>query len=121
MDKLIRPVDIATDSAEWLRMRLALWPHHDADEMRADMRSWLDEPNSATFVAVRANGNLCGFIEVGQRKYAEGCESSPVGYIEGWYVDADVRGQGVGKCSDGGRRLGTGAGFGRDCIRYLAR
>jgi aminoglycoside 6'-N-acetyltransferase I len=39
---------------------------------------------------------LGGFLEAGTRKYAEGCETSPVGYIEGWYVDEDLRQQGIG-------------------------
>ena len=40
---------------------------------------------------------LGGFLEAGTRKYAEGCDTSPVGYIEGWYVDEDLRGKGIGK------------------------
>jgi aminoglycoside 6'-N-acetyltransferase I len=32
---------------------------------------------------------------VGSR--AEGCDSTPVGYIEGWYVDEDMRRCGVGR------------------------
>lgn len=28
---------------------------------------------------------------------ADGCESSPVAFLEGWYVDADTRGKGVGR------------------------
>jgi aminoglycoside 6'-N-acetyltransferase I len=48
------------------------------------------------FVAQRANGKLGGFLEGGTRKYADGCDSSPVGYIEGWYVDEDLRRSGVG-------------------------
>jgi GNAT superfamily N-acetyltransferase len=35
-------------------------------------------------------------VERGSRDYAEGCLTSPVGYIEGWWVDPDVRGQGLG-------------------------
>ncbi len=27
---------------------------------------------------------------------ADSCETSPVAYLEGWWVDADVRGQGIG-------------------------
>ena len=45
----------------------------------------------------RSDERLGGFIEMGQRNYAEDCETSPVAYIEGWYVDADLRGQGWGK------------------------
>ena len=28
---------------------------------------------------------------------ADGCTTHPVGYVEGWYVDPDVRRKGVGK------------------------
>jgi aminoglycoside 6'-N-acetyltransferase I len=31
------------------------------------------------------------------RPYADGCSTRPVGYLEGWYVDSDVRRQGVGR------------------------
>jgi len=51
----------------------------------------------AVFVAVRPEGGLGGFLEASLRTYAEGCDSSPVGYIEGWYVDPDLRRQGVGR------------------------
>ena len=35
--------------------------------------------------------------KVGARPYADGCETSPVGYIEAWYVDTDVRRRGYGR------------------------
>ncbi len=35
-------------------------------------------------------------MEVSLRNYAEGCDTSPVGYVEGWYVDPDLRRGGVG-------------------------
>jgi len=92
----VRPLQDA-DTEDWLRMRRALWPEGTEAEMRADMALWLSEKTNATLVLVGEKGHLCGFIEVGQRKYAEGCESSPVGYIEGWYVDESARRQGGGK------------------------
>ena len=64
--------------------------------MRAEMEDWQTNPKNATFVIERAGGLLGGFIEMGQRNYAEGCDASPVAYIEGWYVDKDLRGQGWG-------------------------
>jgi aminoglycoside 6'-N-acetyltransferase I len=85
------------DRPEWLRMRLALWPEHAPDGHRADIDKILADPMRPAFVADRANGRLGGFLEAGTRVYAEGCESSPVGYIEGWYVDEDLRGQGLGR------------------------
>ena len=85
------------DKPEWLCMRLTLWPHHTADELAPDMDGMLADPLQPVYVAELSNGSLAGFLEAGTRKYAEGCETSPVGYIEGWYVDADLRGQGIGK------------------------
>jgi aminoglycoside 6'-N-acetyltransferase I len=34
---------------------------------------------------------LCGFSEVSLRNVAAGCTTSLVAYIEGWYVDEDIR------------------------------
>jgi aminoglycoside 6'-N-acetyltransferase I len=59
------------------------------------MESWAARPDAVTFVAVRPIGGLCGFIEAGTRSYAEGCASTPVPYVEGWYVDPDVRRSGI--------------------------
>ena len=95
-DPKIRPA-ISADMAEWLRMRLALWPDNSADELSAEMATILGNPVTPVFVADRGNGKLGGFIETGMRSYAEACHTSPVGYIEGWYVDPDLRRQGVGR------------------------
>jgi aminoglycoside 6'-N-acetyltransferase I len=84
------------DDDEWLRMRLALWPDDDAEGHRAGMREWLARTDACVIVAARDDGALAGFAEVGSRPYADGCETSPVGYLEGWYVDPDVRRRGVG-------------------------
>ena len=63
----------------------------------ASMAAWLARPNTEVLVAERPDGaGLAGFAEVGMRSYADGCETSPVAYLEGWYVDEDVRRQGVG-------------------------
>jgi aminoglycoside 6'-N-acetyltransferase I len=42
---------------------------------------------AAAFIAA-VDGTPAGFIELNLRPYAEGCESSPVPHIEGWYVVA---------------------------------
>ena len=91
----IRPAQ-ADDKREWLRMRLALWPDNSMEAAHAEMDGYLADPSTPVFVAVRENGNLGGFLEGGLRKYAEGCDSSPVAYLEGWFVDEDLRQQGVG-------------------------
>ena len=73
-------------------MRNMLWP----DQTAADMATWLARRDAAVLVAERKSNGLCGFAEVGVRSIAEGCATSPVAYLEGWYVDPDVRRQGIG-------------------------
>ncbi len=86
------------DRAEWLRMCYALWPYGDLAEHAAEIDQYFAERGrGVVFVAPRPTGGLQGFVEVSIRTYAEGCATSHVGYIEGWYVEADVRQQGVGQ------------------------
>jgi aminoglycoside 6'-N-acetyltransferase I len=78
-------------------MRHALWPEESGEELERGMAEWEARADAAVFVAVRPDGSVCGFVEAGSRSYADGCETSPVGYVEGWYVDPDVRRQGYGR------------------------
>jgi aminoglycoside 6'-N-acetyltransferase I len=86
------------DMDAWLRLRAALHElaPDDMEAERQDAAAWLRRPNAATFVAERADGGLAGFAEVGERDYAEGCATSPVAYLEAWWVEPDVRRGGVG-------------------------
>jgi aminoglycoside 6'-N-acetyltransferase I len=85
------------DVDEWLRMRRALWPQCPDAEHRDEIDAILAKTDGIeTFVWVRDDGRLGGFLEATLRLGAEGCDSSPVGYIEGWYVDNDMRRRGVG-------------------------
>lgn len=81
------------DRHQYQRMREALWP--DCSDAENDV--WFAREDAATFLAERDDGTVCGFVEVGSRPYAEGCDSSPVGYIEGWWVDEAVRTRGAGR------------------------
>jgi aminoglycoside 6'-N-acetyltransferase I len=88
---------LSNDDAEWLRMRRALWPEVSVETHRNEMVAWLARSDGIVLVAPRtATAGLAGFAEVGARSLADGCETSPVAYLEGWYVDADMRRQGVG-------------------------
>ena len=91
----IRPV-VTADKVEWLRMRLALWPHDTTEQLGIELQAIIENPETPVFVAERADGRLGGFLEAGTRPYAEDCRTSPVGYIEGWYVDPDLRRHGIG-------------------------
>lgn len=86
-----------TDWAGWLRMTLTLFPHYGAEDLASGMRQHRTRADAEVFVAEREGGAIAGFIEVGARPYADGCETTPVGYIEAWYVDPDVRRAGYGR------------------------
>jgi aminoglycoside 6'-N-acetyltransferase I len=86
-----------SDWPEWVRMSVALFPHHTDEELAPWMELFRERPDGAVFVAERSNKALAGFVEVASRPYADGCDTSPVGYIEAWYVDPDVRRKGYGR------------------------
>jgi aminoglycoside 6'-N-acetyltransferase I len=86
----IRPVQ-PSDRDDWFRMRDRLWPGSPDDHTQEIDAFFSNPQDGVTFVVERPDGGLCGFIEISLRNYAESCRTSPVPYIEGWYVDEDMR------------------------------
>ena len=78
-------------------MRQALWPDEPTAVGDRELDDWLQRADGLVYVAARGDGRLGGFAEAATRPYAEGCDTSPVAYLEGWYVDADLRRTGVGR------------------------
>jgi aminoglycoside 6'-N-acetyltransferase I len=96
-DMSVRPVRPG-DTEVWIEMRAALWPDASRSDHRRDAAAILEgEQPSSAFVAVSSSGEIVGFIEVSLRPYAEGCRSSPVGYVEGWFMRPGHRRQGLGR------------------------
>ena len=88
---------VESDRSEWVRLRQALWPGSLADH-EEEARTFFEKRLKAPVVFVaEANGRLVGFLELDFRKYAPGCTSSPVAFIEGWYVEPESQGQGIGR------------------------
>jgi aminoglycoside 6'-N-acetyltransferase I len=87
----------AADKAEHGRMRAALWPDEDPAELTDELDAFLESPDDVVFVAERDHGRLCGFAEASVRRYANGVDESPCAFLEGWWVDDDVRRSGVGR------------------------
>ena len=85
------------DKHEWLRMRHGLWPDAPLDYLAQDLDGLLGDKDTAVFMAFNENGQPVAFIEASLRAYAEGCATSPVGYIEAWFVGELVRGQKLGR------------------------
>jgi aminoglycoside 6'-N-acetyltransferase I len=88
----IRPRE-GSGREELVRMATALWP--DCAENDLEALFGLSPSEGIALVAERDNGGLGGFAEVGLRKYAEGCDTSPVAYLEGIWIDSDLRRTGV--------------------------
>jgi aminoglycoside 6'-N-acetyltransferase I len=59
--------------------------------MLADRDGW------AVFVASENELQTVGLVEAHLRDYAEGADSQPVGYIEGWFVLPEFRKRGIGR------------------------
>jgi aminoglycoside 6'-N-acetyltransferase I len=75
----------------------ALWPDDDPDELVAELETLLADPTQVAFVAERGDGRLCGFAEAGVRRFSNATDESPCAFLEGWWVDEDVRRAGVGR------------------------
>jgi aminoglycoside 6'-N-acetyltransferase I len=85
------------DVRGWLELRHALWPEASAQDLEPDLTEYLSQPDThAALIAVRPDGSLAGFAEIRLRSFADECLTSPVAYLEGWYVAPDSRRQGVG-------------------------
>ncbi len=89
----------ARDRQAWAAMRAALWPDEDADLLGHEtLMHFSGTPLAeAVFICEDRDGAPCGFLELSLRAYAEGCASSPVPYIEGWYVSPAARLKGAGR------------------------
>ncbi len=87
-----------TDSPSVAGAMKALWPEADMEEMR-ELAAARCSPAAAapTFVAINSGGELAGFVYLDLRSYAEGCTSSPVPFIEGWWVAPSMRRKGIGR------------------------
>jgi aminoglycoside 6'-N-acetyltransferase I len=87
------------DQPGWLDFRLALWPDATADDHRAYMAIALAQPERfLQLMLYDAQRRPVGFIEGSIRSdYVNGTESSPVGFVEGVYVEATWRRKGIAR------------------------
>lgn len=85
------------DREQWLSLRMELWPRGTRESHLAEMAESLQSNSFRTFVAEHPGGDLCGFAEAALRSHADGCDTRPVGYLEGILVSPDFQGSGVGR------------------------
>jgi aminoglycoside 6'-N-acetyltransferase I len=84
------------DREAWARMRAALWPDASAEEHGKDVAAMLADATGWGFVAQNNDGAPVGFAEITIRPFANGCDSRPVPFLEGIWVEPRFRRQGVG-------------------------
>ena len=93
---MIRQAEIK-DLAILAELACRLWPHHRAEELRAEYAETIEKPDAVCFLAF-AQETAVGFAQCQLRRdYVEGTDSSPVGYLEGIFVADGCRKQGVAK------------------------
>ena len=86
------------DHAAWIDLRQALWAHHDRSGLETEAREIADAPaKTPVFLAIDSHGEAVGFLEASIRSKAPGCSTDRIGFIEGWFVDKEHRGQGIGR------------------------
>jgi aminoglycoside 6'-N-acetyltransferase I len=98
----VKQADLS-DTEDLATMREMLWPESSMEEHRKELKAILRPGTNGTFpmtvlVSQDDEGRaLTGFIEVGLRSHADGCDPArPVGFVEGWFVHEASRRQGIG-------------------------
>ena len=96
-----------------------LWPEQTEHELAEMALEYIQSEQSAVF-AEEANDSLVGVALCSIRTdYVEGCDTSPVGYLEGVFVTDGFRHQGIAKklvseCEQWAREKGCSE-FASDC------
>jgi aminoglycoside 6'-N-acetyltransferase I len=100
-------------------LAVQLWPSHEISELEKEMINYIDSENGAVFIYFDETIGA-GFAQCSLRNdYVEGTKSSPVGYLEGIYVDTNHRNRGIGKklliqCEEWAKSKGCSE-FASDC------
>jgi len=108
-----------SDSAVVAELAAKAWTSASVGDLIEEFKKFLVSENSATYLYIICN-TVIGFAQCQLRRdYVEGTETSPVGYLEGVYVEPDYRKQGYGKalvnsCEDWARSKGC-TEFASDC------
>lgn len=81
---------------ELVGMGLKLWPDNDYDELKEEFIDSINADDEGMFLYEDEQKNLVGFMQLSVRThYVEGCETSPVAYLEGIFVEGHLRRSGI--------------------------
>ena len=95
------PIRIAksTDIKAWAEMRLQLWEDTSLDGHRDEITAMLARPRTEciAFLEDDGDGELHGFAEAALRRdHVNGCDTTPVAFLEGIFVRPAHRARGLG-------------------------
>jgi aminoglycoside 6'-N-acetyltransferase I len=102
MEHLVIRLAKLQDAAKLAEMCHYLWPDASTAEHAQDLAPLLAGESAGALpcvvlIAEQRGGRVVGFVEVGLRSHADGCDPShPVGFIEGWYVAPEYRRKKIG-------------------------
>lgn len=85
---------------DWAALRIALWAWDTIADHRAQAEALYlsGDPHRLALVAIDDIGALAGFAEAALRRdYVEGCDTSPVVFLEGIYVRPEARHLGIAR------------------------
>ncbi|RYC11832.1 aminoglycoside 6'-N-acetyltransferase [Ciceribacter ferrooxidans] len=86
------------DLAAWGRLRLQLWPEISPDELVDEQAAMQEAPDQFAVFLCEEDGSVSGFAEASLRQdYVNGCETSPVVFLEGIFVAPEYRRRGVAR------------------------
>jgi aminoglycoside 6'-N-acetyltransferase I len=81
------------DFDAWAELRAALWPDGAVEDHRTEAEDALNQSDGlVAYVAEAPGGVIAGFVEAALRHdYVNGCDTSPVAFVEGLYVRPEHR------------------------------
>lgn len=86
------------DFPTWHRLRAELYADLDPVHSENEIRRIVEDLDLTTFLVFdEKKETLIGMLELSLRNIVDGCESTPVAYVEGLYVLEPFQGQGLGK------------------------
>lgn len=107
------------DSLALAKMAIKMWSEHSLDELAKEFEDTIDCEESAIFMLMVDN-QAVGFAQCQLRHdYVEGTDSSPVGYLEGIFLEQEFRHRGHAKkllaqCEEWAKNKGC-TEFASDC------
>lgn len=87
----------SNDAKTIASLAVRMWTSHTIEELTEEFLSVVNNDSSVVYLLSIEN-NIVGFAQCGLRHdYVEGTSSSPVGYLEGIFVEEKYRKQGYSK------------------------